>query len=110
VLSRLRTAANGAVGRVFVNAQRQLFIRSDVAGTQMNTGFTLPLNTWTDLKLCTRTATDGYLQLSVNGVAGPAWTGNMGTTNPGAIEIGDATANSWSANFDDIVVKDPNAV
>jgi hypothetical protein len=110
VLSRLRTAANGAVGRMFVNAQRQLYIRSDVAGTQMNTGFTLPLGTWTDLKLCTKTATDGYLQLTVNGVAGPVWTGNMGTTNPGAIEIGDAAANSWSANFDDIVVKDPNAV
>jgi hypothetical protein len=34
----------------------------------------------------------------------------MGTTNPGAIKIGDAAANSWSANFDDIIVKDPNAV
>jgi hypothetical protein len=110
VLMRLRTAANGAVGRVFVNAQRQLYIRSDVAGVQMNTGLTLTLGTWTNLQLCTKTAADGYLQLKVDGVAGPIWTGNMGTTNPGAIEIGDAAANSWSANFDDVVVKDAASI
>ena len=107
VLMRLRTAANGAVGRVFVNASRQLYIRSDVAGAQMNTGFTLTLGSWTRLELCTKTAADGYLQLKVDGVAGPVWNGNMGTTNAGAIEIGDAAANSWTADFDDIVVTDP---
>ena len=107
VLFRLRTATNGAVGRVFVNASRQLYIRSDVAGAQLNTGFTLTLGSWTRLELCTRTAADGYLQLKVDGVAGPVWNGNMGTTNPGAIEIGDAAANSWTANYDDVVVTDP---
>ena len=73
----------------------------------MNTGLTLTLGSWTRLELCTRTAADGYLQLKVDGVAGPVWNGNMGTTNPGAIEIGDAAANSWTANYDDIVVTDP---
>jgi hypothetical protein len=107
VLFRLRTATNGAVGRVFVNASRQLYIRSDVAGAQLNTGFVLTLGTWTRLELCTRTAADGYLQLEVDGVAGPVWSGNMGTTNAGAIEIGDTAANSWTANYDDIVVTDP---
>ena len=61
VLMRLRTAANGPVGRVFVNASRQLYIRSDVAGQQLNTGFTLALGTWTRLELCSKTAADGYL-------------------------------------------------
>jgi hypothetical protein len=108
VLMRLRTAANGPVGRVFVNASRQLYVRSDVAGQQLSTGITLALGSWYSLELCAKTATDGYLALKVDGVAAPVWSGNLGTTNAGAIEIGDAAANNWSANFDDVVVRDPN--
>jgi calcineurin-like phosphoesterase family protein len=104
VLARLRTAADGPVARVYVNASRVLWVRSDVSGAQLSSGRTLPSG-WNTLELCANVGTAGSLRLSLNGstIAGP-WTANLGTTPIGRIQIGDTTAITWTANFDDVWV------
>ena len=74
-LFRLRTSTDGAIAKVYVAANRRLFIRSDVSGQQVQTSATLPLNGWATVELCGTVGTAGTWDLLVNGtvVATTGW-------------------------------------
>ena len=107
VLMRLRTAGNGAIARVFITASRRLYIRSDVAGAQMNTGLhpdaSAPGPGSSSAPRRRPTATSSSRSTAS---PRPVWNGNTGTANAGIIELGDAAANSWAGAFDDVFVDD----
>jgi hypothetical protein len=109
VLMRLRTADNQAGARVFLSSAGGLYIRSDVAGVQTYSGVRPAVGTWTRLEVCATDGANGTLTLEADGTQIATWTGNMGTAGFGMVEIGDTANNTWSANFDDLVVTDPTA-
>ncbi len=103
-LFRLRTAANGAVSKVFLDAQGRLAVRSDFAGTQFSSGVVMPSG-WNRVELCGTVGTSSLWDLYLNGnkiVNG--WSANTGTTAVGRIQIGDTAAKTWMANWDDVIV------
>ncbi len=104
-LIRLRTAANGAVAKVYLNSQGQLVVRSDFAGTQQSSSVTLSTD-WNRIELCgSDVASSGLWDLYLNGstiVSG--WAADTGTEAVGRIQIGDTAAKTWTANWDDVVV------
>jgi hypothetical protein len=104
VVLRLRTAANGPVARVFLNASGALVIRSDVAGTQQASSGSLSPG-WHSVELCGTVGTSSTWDLLRDGVVViDDWTTNTGTTPVGRVEIGDTSARTWTINFDDVVV------
>jgi hypothetical protein len=104
-LFRLRTAGDGTIIRVFVNAGRVLSLRSDVSGTQASTGVQVTLNSWTRIELCGTVGSAGSWTLYRDGtrVFGP-WTANTGTTPIGRILIGTPDIRTISVRIDDVVV------
>jgi hypothetical protein len=106
VLMRFRTAANGAIARLFLLPSRVLYLKSDVAGLQASSGFTLPLNAWTSLEMCGSVGSPGTLQLYVNGasVLGP-WNVDLGTAPIERVEAGSASAATFTMNLDDVIVQ-----
>ena len=104
-LLRLRTAADGAVARVFVNNARRIAMRSDVTGAQLVSTATLPLGAWRSVELCADVAAGGRLSLYVEGalVGGP-WTQSLGATPFGRVLLGDSDAKTVTVNYDDVVV------
>ena len=55
-LIRLRTAANGAIAKVYLDSQGRLIVRSDFASTQQTSGVMLPAG-WNRIELCGSDAT-----------------------------------------------------
>jgi arylsulfatase A-like enzyme len=109
-LARLRTASNGPVIRVAVTSGRVLQLRSDVSGVIRSSGVSLGTG-WHVLELCGNVGTSGAWDLSRDGtkiVAG--WTTNTGTVPIGRLELGDAAAKTFTANFDDVRVTTPATV
>jgi hypothetical protein len=108
VLMRLRTAANGPVGRLFMTSGRALYVKSDVSGQQVGTGTSLPLGSWTTLKLCGTVGSSGTWDLYVNGahVLG-AWTSDNGNTQIGRVEIGSQSAGTFVMRLDDVLAEVP---
>ena len=108
-LLRLRTAANGKVARVFVNSTGVLWIKSDVSGLQVSSS--TPIGTgWHQIELCGTVGAMGTWNLYRDGVRIVTnWSANTGTTPIGRVEIGDAGAKTFTANFDDVVVTDGSA-
>jgi hypothetical protein len=108
VLMRLRTASNGPVGRLFMTSGRALYVKSDVSGQQVSAGASLPIGSWTIVKLCGTVGSAGPWNLYVNGmrVLGP-WTTNNGTTQIGRVEIGSQSAGTFSMGIDDVRAEVP---
>jgi hypothetical protein len=103
-LLRLRTAANGPIAKVFINANGVLFVRSDAGGTQLFSGVTLGTG-WHSIELCGSVGTSSTWDLYRDGTkVVDAWSANTGTTPVGRVEIGNATAVTATVNFDDVVV------
>ena len=108
-LLRLRTAANGAVAQVFVDANGILFIKSDLAGTQRWSGAALGSG-WHTVQACGTIGTAGKWSLYRDGVRIVTdWSANTGTTPVGRVEIGSVNARTFTANFDDVAVTDGSA-
>jgi hypothetical protein len=104
-LLRLRTAADGAVARAFINSARRLAMRSDVTGARLVTTSTLPLGAWRTVELCGDTAGGGRLSLYLEGVLiGGPWAQSIGTTPFGRIMVGDGDVKTVTVNYDDVVV------
>jgi alpha-tubulin suppressor-like RCC1 family protein len=104
-LLRLRTAANGNVMRVYTDTSGVLFVKSDVSGTQKWSGVALGTGAWHTLELCGTVGASAPWDLYRDGTRiVSAWVANTGTTPVGRIEIGDASAKTFTANFDDVVV------
>ena len=108
-LLRLGTAANGKVARVFVNSAGVLWIKSDVSGLQVSSS--TPIGTgWHQIELCGTVGATGTWNLYRDGVRIVTnWSGNTGTTPIGRVEIGDVSAKTFTANFDDVVVTNGSA-
>ena len=107
-LIRFRTAGNGAVAKVYVAANRRLWIRSDVSGQQVQTSATLPLNGWATVELCGTVGTAGSWTLKVNGTqVGAPFVANTGTAPIGRVQIGDSANKTWTINYDNVVVDLP---
>ena len=105
VLVRLRTAANGAVGRVFLNPAGVLMLRSDVSGVQMWSGVSLGSG-WHQIRLCGTVGAAGTWDLYRDGTRiVNAWVANTGSGPVGRVELGNSSAATWTANFDDVVVE-----
>ncbi|MEU0092067.1 hypothetical protein [Kribbella sp. NPDC006257] len=104
-LLRFRTATDGGIIRVYLDANRVLWLRSDAAGTQRSSGVTVPLNTWQTVELCGTVGTATTWTLYLNGTQrGTPWTANTGTTPISRIQLGDTAAKTWTINFDDVVI------
>lgn len=107
-LIRLRTTTNVGIGRVYVNlTTNELWVRSDVAGTNQRTNTTLSRGTWHDLELCIDTGTAGVYDVSLDGVSILTWAANAGTNPIGMLQIGDSANKTYTANFDDVLVVEP---
>ena len=103
-LFRLRTAANGAVAKVYVNTAGILYIRSDVSSAQIYSGVAIGSG-WHNVEVCGTVGTSGTWDLYRDGVKiVNAWAANTGTTPVGRVEIGNAQAVTATINFDDVVV------
>jgi PKD repeat protein len=104
VLLRLRTAADGAILRVFVTSAGALAMRSDVAGTQRVSGVALGSG-WHNVEICGSIGTSSTWDLYRDGVRiVNAWQVSTGTTPVGRIMIGDNAAKTFTANFDHVVL------
>ncbi|WP_432939423.1 fibronectin type III domain-containing protein [Kribbella sp. CA-253562] len=102
-LFRLRTATDSGVVRVYVDANRVLWIRSDAAGTQRSSGVAVTLNTWHTVELCGTVGTAGSWTLYVDGTQrGTPWLSNTGTAPVGRVQIGSTAASTWTINFDTV--------
>jgi len=87
-----------------VNAGGILYVRSDVAGTQVWSGVGLGAG-WHSIEVCGTVGTSSTWDLYRDGVkVVNGWTANTGTTPVGRVEIGNAQAVTATVNFDDLVV------
>jgi hypothetical protein len=105
VVMRLRTAANGPVARVFLNANRALVVKSDVASVQQTSSSGSLTPGWHTVELCGTVGTSSTWDLLLDGgVVLNDWTANTGTSPVARVEIGDTSARTWTINYDDVVV------
>ena len=104
VLMRLRTASDGPILRVSLDTAGRLRLRSDVSGLQSPAA--VPLGTgWHSVELCGSVGATGAWDLYLDGVKIlDKWVADTGTTPVGRINIGDTSAKTWSANFDQVQV------
>jgi hypothetical protein len=104
-LIRFRTASDGPIARVFLSNRGVLSLRSDVSGSSISTGNSLPIDTWTKLELCGSVGANGSLTLYRDGalVFGP-WAANTGPTPIGRVTIGTPDARTITLRFDDMIV------
>ncbi|MEO8424620.1 MAG: LamG domain-containing protein [Actinomycetota bacterium] len=101
-LLRLRTATDGPISRVMVNASGVLIFRSDVSGVQQTSGIALG-NGWHNVELCGTVGAAGTWDLYRDGVMTlNAVVANTGTTPIGRIQIGDTAAKTFTINWDDV--------
>lgn len=101
---RLRTAANGPIARLTLSSTRVVGIRSDVSGASLSSGVVLPTG-WNTLVLCGTVGTAGSWNVYLNGgqiISG--WVADTGTTPIGRVEIGDASAKTFTLNADDVAL------
>ena len=106
-LFRLRTSTGGAIVKVYVAANRRVFIRSDASGQQVQTTATLATG-WHTVELCGTVGTAGTWDLVVDGtLVRDNWVANTGTTPIGRVQIGDSANKTWTINWDDVVVEIP---
>ncbi len=106
VLARLRTAANGAVSRVFLNPAGVLMLKSDVSGAQIWSGVSLGSG-WHQIRICGTVGAAGTWDLYRDGTRiVNAWVANTGSSPVGRVELGNSSAATWTVNFDDVVVEE----
>ncbi len=104
-LIRLRTAANGGIGRVFVTSGRVLQVRADVTGQSISSGVALTQGAWHTIELCGIIGASGTWELFLDGtrIVGP-WGLDNGTTEIGRVLVGDSEAKTITVNMDDVIV------
>jgi hypothetical protein len=104
VLTRWRTAGNGAIARLLLNNSGILQVKSDVSGITFSSGVALGSG-WHKLELCGTVGTSGAWNLYRDGTRIVTnWVANTGTASIQRIELGSPVAGTWTANFDDVRV------
>src|SRR6185436_16983092 len=87
-LFRLRTAAGGAIVKVFANSSGFLIVRSDFAATQLSSGVKLGTG-WHNVELCGTVGSSSTWDLYRDGVKiVNAWTADTGTIAVGRLQLG----------------------
>ena len=102
-LLMLRTAGNGPIVRVFVNANGILYLRSDVSNAQIYSGVALGTG-FHKLEVCGTVGASSSWDLYRDGSKIVTLVANTGTTDVGRANIGNTQAVTATINFDDIVV------
>ena len=101
-LFRLRTAANGAIVKVFVGSNGTLQIRSDFAGTSFSSGVQMGTG-FHSVELCGTVGTTSTWNLYRDGVQIVTnWAADTGTTAIGRVQIGDTAAKTFTVNYDNV--------
>jgi Laminin G domain len=104
MLLRLRTTSDGPISRVALDASAGLRFRSDVSGVQTDPLATLTAG-WHSIEVCGTVGTSGLWDLYLDGVKIlDSWVADTGTIPIGMVGLGDTTAKTWTANFDQVVV------
>jgi alpha-tubulin suppressor-like RCC1 family protein len=104
VLGRVRTAADGPIARLMVNASGLLAIKSDVSNVTRTSAVALGTG-WHRVEMCGTVGTSGAWDVYRDGVRiVNSWVANTGTLGIGFFNIGDTSAKTWTVNFDQIVV------
>lgn len=102
-LFRLRTAADGPIVRVFVNASGYLRARADLTGGTSYSNE--PLGTgWHNVELCGAIGSNNVWNVYLDGVRTVIQSMDTGSTPIGRIQIGDTAAKTFTVNFDDVVL------
>ncbi|MCU1360100.1 MAG: regulator of chromosome condensation, partial [Ilumatobacteraceae bacterium] len=102
-LFRLRTAANGALMRVFVAANGTVQLRNDTNASTSPTTVELGAG-WHNLELCGTIGTATSWTLYDDGVLINTLATDTGATPIGLVQLGDTAAKTFVANFDHLVV------
>jgi endoglucanase len=104
-LLKLRAGSTN-IARLVVTPARALRVRNDVTGVFVSNGPTLPTG-WHTLELCVGVgAGGGTLRATLDGSTIANATGqNLGTASLNTAHIGDDTAKTYSANWDDVVAR-----
>ncbi len=106
VLIRLRTASGGPIARLGLDGAGYLRIRSDVSGEVSPRAGLLGAG-WHRLELCGEVGPASAWTLRRDGAALlTGWVADTGGAGIGRVQIGDTAAKTWSANFDDVVVRE----
>jgi hypothetical protein len=106
ILLRLKTAADGPVARIVLDANRFLRFRADVSGIQSAPLAQLTAG-WHAIEFCGTVGTAGTWDVYLDGVKIlDQWVANTGTTPIGMVGFGDTSAKTWTANFDDVIVEE----
>jgi hypothetical protein len=104
VLIRLKTAASGPIARVVLDANGYLRVRSDVSGVRTGRLAVLPPG-WHTVELCGSIAATSTWDLYLDGARLlDSWRANSGTAGVGRVYLGDTSAKTWAARFDNVVV------
>jgi hypothetical protein len=105
ILLRLKTASDGPIARVVLDANRFLRFRADVSGIQSAALAQLTAG-WHSIEMCGTVGTAGRWDVYLDGVKIlNQWVANTGTTPIGMVGFGDTSAKTWTANFDNVVVE-----
>jgi alpha-tubulin suppressor-like RCC1 family protein len=105
VLARFLTGSGGGIMRVVVNASGVLQLRSDVAGVTRSSGVQLGSGAWVRVEACGSIGSASAWDVYRNGVPiVTGWTVNTGPNPVAQIQLGDNSAKTFTANFDDVVV------
>jgi hypothetical protein len=104
-LLKLRAGSTN-VARLVVTPGRALRLRNDVTGTFLSNGPTLPTG-WHTIELCaTVGAGTGSLRASLDGtLVTTVANQNLGTASISGVQIGDDTAKTFNADWDDVVAR-----
>ena len=106
-LLRLRTAADGSIGYLYVTAAGMLGLRDDAGGVTLSSTTSLTFGTWHSLEVhFTINGISGASEVWLDGnpVADLTTTLDLGTTNIGKIQIGEVlSGRTYDVIFDDIV-------
>ncbi|MBI5088191.1 MAG: hypothetical protein HZB15_04840 [Actinobacteria bacterium] len=102
-LFRLRTAANGAIIRVFVAGNGTVQMRNDFSGGTMSSAVALGTG-WHNLELCGTVGAATTWTLYLDTISISTWSTNTGTTAIGRVQLGDTAVKTFTANFDHFVV------
>ncbi len=105
ILLRLKTATDGPVARIVLDASHFLRFRADVSGIQSAALAQLAAG-WHAIEMCGTVGTAGTWDVYLDGVKILGqWVANTGTIPVGRVGFGDTTAKTWTANFDKVIVE-----
>jgi hypothetical protein len=107
-LVRFQNKATETIGRVFVNANRELWVRSDHTGRLKKVGFKISRFQWYDMTVCVEKGGSGGWEIEIDGQTQLVWdTRNLGKKIR-SFRLGHGPAGDSMVRFDDVTAWVPN--